>query len=381
MSDGGSSGPRDADTPEVVVGLLADPEFSALIASHLAATLPGELTRRVSSHVRWKLVAADQTLTLDEHGRIPLQPARRQMADRGWDIAIVISDLPQRSGWEPVVTEADHVHGVALASLPTLGGARLRHRTRETVLRLIRELAGERWEVVDEHGPLRRVARRVGEFTSPTRTDRPDDEEVAVRVVATGIRGRLRLLGGLVRANRPWRMAVGMSSLLVAALATAAYAQVSSTVWEDAAALGIASLVGLTVASIALMVAWLVVDHNLWDRRDDDEPRAKVAIYNTATVLSMGIGVACLYVALFMLVLFPARLVIASTVFGSFVRHHVGWRDYVALAWLASSLGTVAGALGSGLDNDEVVKRAAFGRRERQRRADVDAEADNGRAR
>jgi hypothetical protein len=45
-------------------------------------------------------------------------------------------------------------------------------------------------------------------------------------------------------------------------------------------------------------------------------------------------------------------------------RHPVGAGEYLRLAWLASSLATVGGALGSGLESDAVVRTATYGSRE-----------------
>ncbi len=63
-----------------------------------------------------------------------------------------------------------------------------------------------------------------------------------------------------------------------------------------------------------------------------------------------------LYVTLFVLALFSARF--PSSPAGGH-GHAVGIGDYTELAWLASSLATLGGALGAGLETDEAVRQAA----------------------
>jgi hypothetical protein len=52
-------------------------------------------------------------------------------------------------------------------------------------------------------------------------------------------------------------------------------------------------------------------------------------------------------------------LLLTGEVLRENLEHPVGWTDYATIAWIASSIGTVGGALGSGLERDAAVRAAA----------------------
>jgi hypothetical protein len=65
----------------------------------------------------------------------------------------------------------------------------------------------------------------------------------------------------------------------------------------------------------------------------------------------------------FALTIGTAALVIDPEVLGKALGHDASVGDYAALAWMPSSLATIAGGLGAGLESDEAVREAAYGYR------------------
>lgn len=80
------------------------------------------------------------------------------------------------------------------------------------------------------------------------------------------VTGNLRLLLGMLRANRPWRLAVRLSRALVTAVAAGTFALVTTDIRRLSAALGPLRLVLLTVGSVAAVVLTIVIGAGLWER-------------------------------------------------------------------------------------------------------------------
>jgi hypothetical protein len=364
----------------VRLGLIASGEVPEQLAVHLSHELPDLLAERVSSDVAWEVPVAHDRLAAEPGASATamIDAARRRMLEEGWDLAVCITDLPVRAGRRPVVADASAMHGVALVSLPALGAVALRRRTRDAVVRLVDGLMGESLE--HEHDPDRRarVGRRLAELARPVRAVRPDDDDdVDVRFVAAVVRGNLRLLAGMVRANRPWRVVARLSRALAASLATVALAIVTSDIWLLSDAAPALKLAAIAVVSLVGTVVALVVVHGLWERAHEDRAREQVVLFNVATTLTLALGVLALYLALFALSLAGEWLVLDADVVADVIGHPAGFQEYVRLAFMAAALATVGGALGSALETDDAVREAAYGYRpERQAEREGRAAAD-----
>ncbi|MDW5593133.1 hypothetical protein VSS74_02210 [Conexibacter stalactiti] len=374
MNAGDAGTAEVADADSVTLGLLVAPGLPEELGRELADELAPLLAERVTDAVDWSVPVLADPVAGDPHGGATamVDAARRRMLAEGWDLAVVLTDLPLRSGPRPVVADASATHGVALLSLPALGAVGLRRRSIDALLRLVDGLAGESLDLRSASGAAGaaaraarrdRIDRRLKELAAPVRPERADDDDLDVRYVAAVVRGNLRLLTGMVRANRPWRLIARLSRALTAAIATAVFAVVTSDIWRLADTLGWVRLSLLSVLSISGIVVFLIVAHGLWERPQRRGLREQAILFNVATTSTLALGVVTLHVALLLLTIAGAALLVDPDAMTQQLGHDVGLAGYVRLAWLAGSLATIAGALGAGLESDAAVREAAYGYR------------------
>lgn len=365
---------RNSDGPQMcrtLVGLVADPGLAAAVADRVADELPAALAREVSNDVAWEVCICSEALPLNDHGAIPIaELARERMSREGWDLMICLTDLPLRAGTRPLVSEVSSIHGAALVSLPAIGVVRLRPHVRETIVHVIHEMARHLpGPARPAHGPRQAFRRRPTELVSPVRAIPATDNDLDLLLALTGARGKARLLFGMIRNNRPWRLVPHLASAVAGAAAGSAFGVFYGSLWKIADALSPARLAVINVFAVAIMAAWLIVYNSLWERPVRQIDRQKAVLFNTATVATVSLGVGCAYLLLLTVTFAAAGVAIDASLLHSEVGHPVSWADYALIAWMASSVGIVAGALGSTFESDDAVRQATYSRREQERRA------------
>lgn len=321
---------------KIQVGLVADPAAPTAIARRMADLSPPP------GGDSWDITVLSEPFTTgSEDVSTAMGRLQDRARERDWDLVVGLTELPLHDDeGRHLLVQTDRAQRSAVLSLPALGGVRMHARSRRAVLSLLSAMSEPRTEGGEQ------------------------------RVVLPQLRGRWRLLLGMVLANRPWLLVPGLKSALVAALATGAVATVNSTVWLLADSLSWWRLVVATVGSIALVVGWLVIDGELWDRPDDDSPQARERsrLYNASTLLTLMAGVLICYVALYALNLAWAFFILDPDLMGGYLNATVGYRELFVLAWFVASAATVGGGLGSGLETDEAIRAAAYSKREEDRR-------------
>lgn len=174
----------------------------------------------------------------------------------------------------------------------------------------------------------------------------------------------------MVLANRPWRLVGDLSKVLVAAVATAGFFITNSNAWAISDQLGTWRLLLVAVAAFAGLVAWIVIAHSLWENPSEGDDPALTRRINTATVLTLALGLLLGYVVLYLLVLGAMGLAVPDAFVTKNLGHASGTGDYLAAAWFAAAIATVAGALGSGLESDGEVRETVSRYRPRPPRAE-----------
>jgi hypothetical protein len=133
------------------------------------------------------------------------------------------------------------------------------------------------------------------------------------------------------------------------------------------------------LVSLVAMVVWFIVSHGLWERPSEAGSRYLAGLYNAATTLTLSVAVLFSYAMLYVLILLAALVFIEPGFFQSSIQsvagRPIGLGDYLILAWMTASLAVVAGAIGSGLEDEETVLRATYGYRQRRRSEESEEES------
>ena len=366
---------QDSEPGVVTVGVLVAQDTSRTLADELAEELPGALREHFPG-VDWRaevsdVAPAEPTATSHEL----LATVRRHLLAKGWGLAVGLTGLPLLAGHRPVTAYASASEAVGLVSIPALGAVGLRRRLTTTVWHLIEGLLGEsvRGSEHDaDDGRHGRMGARLRELASPLAHKRVRDDGT-LRFAGAVLRGNMRLLVGMVRANEPATVITRLSGAMVGAFGTGAFALVSSNVWSLADALSGPRLLALALLSVTIICVALVAAHHLWVRAPNPAARERVVLFNLTTAVTLGLGVMSVYMGLFIIFAVAAGVFLPPHHLAANIGHHVNLGDYLELAWFTASIAIVGGALGSLVEGDEAVRNAAYRAHSDQR---IEAAAD-----
>nr|WP_297426514.1 hypothetical protein [uncultured Actinotalea sp.] len=346
-----------ARLPRVGLGVVVSPRLTEVLGDgllHLDTVL-----RDTVGGDAWDVTVVTDPVADQGTGALDLLEASRdRLLDEDWDLAVVLTSVPLLEGRRAVVTQTAPVHGVGLVSVPGLGAVQVRSRARRAVARLVGELVAVGTSDDDARPDAQRVRDRLRQLTTDDDATAPGGVRLAARVLG----GHAGLLLAMVRANRPWRLLAPLSRALTAAGAAAVLSLVTTDLWLLADAYGAGRLLLLAVLSVLAVVVALVAGARLWERPRRARERRQVTLFNLATTGTVLVGVLVLHLVLVVLALLGAALLVDAGVLAGVLGREPDAGTWWRLAWLTASLATVAGAVGAGLEDDDVVRAAAYTR-------------------
>lgn len=355
LPDGSRGDPRlrpRSDQWSVLV--VADPGLPSRRVDRIRERLEAQLERLLGApvgvHARTELIRIDPDDTLDVSDVKQLSTEYEHV-----DVILMVTEIPRHRHGRPLVAEVLVSDDVAIVSLPTLGAGATGSRLLRTLVSCVRQMRSD-------PGAQDHARHRIGWAQWRGSADNSSQLLQAHRLA-----GGARTVIGMVLSNDPWRIVPKLSSALAAAAAAGAFGVFYNSIWQMSAALSPFRLAVISLLAICVIVAWLLIGNRLWDRPSHASVTEVILLYNLSTVLTLVLCVLALYASLVVIILLSALIVIDPDFMGQVLGSKARFSNYVDIAVLSASLGTVAGALGSSFDSDVDIRRLTHGQRERQR--------------
>lgn len=321
---------------------MADPGVPRRVAIAIADDLSDDLSRELGG--QWRVEVDQETLPLGPNGEIRLtEHTPRLLREHAWDFVLYLTDLPTRPDGTPLLFDVSGSTAGALVSLPALGVFRVRSKVRSLCLRLVRS------------------SLHTDGLGVPGTDGLPPADN-------SGVVTAMHLLGGMVLNNQPTRMVTSLTGVVAAGAATGAFGVFYGSIASLAVELHPLRLLLISALSVLTLVTWLIMRNGLWNPADGATKPGNRRMDNVATVLTVSTGVGLMYLGLLVAMFLLAVVVMDSDYLASQIGRSAGIGDYVHLAWLSSSMGTFAGALGSNFDDEDTVREATYSLRWHERR-------------
>lgn len=189
----------------------------------------------------------------------------------------------------------------------------------------------------------------------------------------------IRLISGMTFANNPFNMLKSLSNVVTIAFTTGAFGIVFTTMWNLSFVYSGWRMLLIMLVAILGMMLWVIVAHGLWESTSESKDRQITILYNLTTTLTLTVSIAFYYVILFCLFLLATLVVLPPGYLGQALQLQgsANFMTYINLAWFATSISTVAGAIGAGLNNESQILESTYGYRQKQRYQKMNEDKQN----
>lgn len=326
------------------LGLVASPAFPTKLANNLVNKLPSDLSHLFGDDVSWEIeVVTDALTAVAEDVDELIKDLEQYIEKENWEYIFCLTDLPDFSENNiPQLARVNLSKNITLLSIPAFGWS-TQERIEKMVIQILQKTYYKNSDMIEESKTP------TVSFTNFRTQEKGDYLYYLFR---SKFLGHLIVLFGMAYANRPWRLMISLRSVIAIAFTTGAYGLIFPTMWTLSNSFSILRLSALTVFAICGMSIWIIYSHDLWEKPSRRTSNKLRYLYNSATLLTLGIGVVFYYIGLMILFFIFIFFIVPPNLYSS----QVGLSGspelihYIKLGWLASSIATIAGAIGVGIE-------------------------------
>ncbi|MGX0035965.1 hypothetical protein ACUW9N_001111 [Staphylococcus auricularis] len=365
----------------ISIGIVAAPGVPARVATNLETNLPDALKDQISDQVTWDIHTNVDPLTGSAEHLTPIfEKISDYQKENEWDYTIAMTDLPLFKDDKVIAIDINKENGASVVSIPAYGWRPMQKRLLQTTIGIIKDfntdnphpaLKADHSEKESDAKSSKRFSRQFPLTSINQEEDYLNDTGSTHKryIVSSKLNGMIRLLSGMTFANNPLTMMSGLSNVLAIAFTTGAFGIVFTTMWNLSYVYSEWRLFIISCVAIFGMMIWIVIAHDLWEPLRDSSQKRITMLYNLTTLMTLFVSLLIYFVILFCLFLLTAVIVLPPSYLGAALELNeaAGVVDYINLGWFAASISTVAGAIGAGLNNTELILESTYGYRQKER--------------
>lgn len=350
------------------IGLVPSPGVARKHVDRAIPKIQALLQQHIDSNTEWHFeTKVDLLIGSAEDVHESIDKAIELKKQYEWDFVVCITDLPSISGNKVVISDFDNEQQVAMLSMPSLGWVNLERKLVKSITSLIEQLY---YNKPKSHP-------NVSLFIRPKAVEPSEDDSTKQRYINPFIvLGWIQLILGLTRANEPWKNIFNFKKIISVAFATGTYVSIFSMPWELSVQYSIYRFIVLMMIAVIGMAGWLLYAHQLFERKTSKSQRVYRYIYNATTMLTLIVITLMNYVILYVLLSISISLFVPVSLFNNWTSANPDFtiRNYLRLLWFVSSLGLLAGAMGSTVEDEEKIRRITYSYRQYHRYKEVEQE-------
>ncbi len=357
------------------IGLITAPELPTEMVKKIIDKLPQIFEQKIDRSASWEVEMVEDPLTGAAEGANEIFDETLKIKKKNnWDYAISLTDLPIFYGKYTVAADQHFQNNIASISIPAFGWIKLKSAVMKAIVHILKELVyhsedKNREEIAEKCAPEKWEKNFPAIWVKRMETvDHPRQAEVQYLIIPK-VYGKIRLLIGMIQSNRPMSIMRSFKKVLAVAFSTGAFGLIFTTLWNLSVILSTARLGGLMTAAIMVMIIWIIFNHHLWEGKSAGNDRRLRRLYNLATFFTIFISVVTYYILLWGFFFTAAAVLIPPEVFKDAVpmEGDTSIVHYMRVSWVAASISTIAGAIGAGMENEELVRDITYGYRQKRR--------------